>query len=64
MTGSVRLENYLSRRQLRWLGHVIRMPDGRLPEQALYGKLTVGERSSGGQKKQHKDHKKKSLAKV
>ena len=62
-TGSVSLENYLSRRQLRWLGHVIRMPDDRLPKQALYGQLTVGERSSGGQKKRHKDHMKKVLRK-
>ena len=36
--------------QLRWTGHVTRMPDERLPKKILYGK-----RSHGGQKKRYKD---------
>ena len=28
--------------QLRWTGRVVRMEDGRLPKDILYGQLTVG----------------------
>ena len=41
--------------QLRWTGHVTRMPDERLPKKILYGELQVGKRSHGGQKKRYKD---------
>ena len=41
----------LLHRQLRWLGHVIRMPHSRLPLCVLYGQLRLGRRSVGGQKK-------------
>ena len=34
--------------QLRWTGHVTRMPDERLPKKILYGELQVGKRSHGG----------------
>ena len=49
------LESLLGRRQLRWLGHVIRMDAERLPKQILYGELSSGRRGVGGQKKRHKD---------
>ena len=39
--------------QLRWTGHVTRMPDERLPKKALYGELQEGKRSQGGQKKRY-----------
>lgn len=54
-TASASLEGNLCRRQLRWLGHVIRMPSDRLPKQVLYGELVDGRRSAGGQKKRYKD---------
>ena len=47
--------------QLRWTGHVTRMPDERLPEKVLYGELQEGKRSQGGQKKRYKDTLKASL---
>ena len=47
--------------QLRWTVHVTRMPEERLPKKILYGKLQVGKRSHGGQKKRYKDTLKASL---
>ena len=47
--------------QLRWTGHVTRMPDERLPKKVLYGELQEGKRSQGGQKKHYKDTLKASL---
>ena len=47
--------------QLRWTGHVTRMPDERLPKKILYRELQVGKRSHGGQKKRYKDTLKASL---
>ena len=51
----------LMRSQLRWAGHVARMPDSRIPKQLLYGELSQGQRSRGGQKKRYKDTLKSSL---
>ena len=47
--------------QLRWTGHVTRMPDEQLPKKILYGELQVGKHSHGGQKKRYKDTLKASL---
>ena len=43
-------------RQLRLLGHVINMSDGRLPHRVPYGELRLGHRSVGGQKKRFNDY--------
>ncbi|XDV19733.1 hypothetical protein PO909_025152 [Leuciscus waleckii] len=42
--------------QLQWTGHVIRMPNTRLPKQILYSQLKEGTRATGGQKKRYKDN--------
>ena len=57
------IEAILTKRQLRWTGHVIRMPDNRLPKQILYGQLETGLRRPGGPKKRYKDQIKNSLKK-
>ena len=49
--------------QLRWTGHLIRMPDTRLPKQMLYSQLERGPRAPGGQKKRFKDNIKTTLKK-
>ena len=41
--------------QLRWIVHVIRMPNELLPKKVFYGELHEGKRSQGGQKKRYKD---------
>ena len=55
------LEEIILKRQLRWFGHVVRMPEDRLPRQVLYGELGDGKRSAGGQRKRYKDNTKRSL---
>ena len=50
------IESMLLHRQLRWLGHDIRMPHSRLPHYVLYGQLGLGHRSVGGHMKCFKDH--------
>ena len=57
------IEAVLTKRQLRWIGHIIRMPDNRLPKQILYGQLGTGHRRPGGPKKRYKDQIKNSLKK-
>jgi len=42
--------SYCKFAQLRWVGHVIRMPSNRLSHRILYGKLTNGQRLPGGPK--------------
>ena len=50
------LSKMITQTQLRWIGHVIRMPSIRLPRRVLYGQLTHGDRQRGGQKKRFSDH--------
>ena len=37
----------LRQRRLRWIGHVRRMEDGRIPKDLLYGELELGSRPVG-----------------
>ena len=60
-TGMSSIFTMLRKTQLCWAGHVVRMPDERLPKRILYGELLTGARSHGGQKKRFKDTLKASL---
>ena len=51
----------LSQRRLRWLGHVRRMADGRIPKDLLYGELSRGARSRGCPRLRFKDTCKRDL---
>ena len=46
-----RVDVMVMRRRLRWLGHVERMKDSRLPKCLLLCKPASGKRSAGGQKR-------------
>ena len=59
--GSLSINTILMKSQLRWAGHVVRMPDHRLPKHLLYGELQQGRRTQGGQRKRFKDTLKASL---
>ena len=60
-TESISIEATLAQRQLRWVGHTIRMPGCRLPRQVLYGQLLSASRKPGGQKLRYKDQLKGTL---
>ncbi|KAJ7324884.1 hypothetical protein JRQ81_017904, partial [Phrynocephalus forsythii] len=45
----------LKQRRLRWLGHVVRMDDGRIPKDLLYGELIKGKRPRGRPQLRYKD---------
>ena len=45
----------LRQRRLRWLGHVRRMEDGRIPKDILFGELALGRRTTGRPHLRYKD---------
>ena len=45
----------LAKRRLRWIGHVARMEDGRIPKDMLYGELATGSRPAGRPTLRYKD---------
>ncbi|XP_069745531.1 uncharacterized protein [Narcine bancroftii] len=55
------IESTLLKIQLRWVCHISRMEDHRLPKIVLYGELSTGHRDRGAPKKRYKDCLKKSL---
>ena len=52
--GMQSMHTVLKLAQLKWTGHVITMPDERLPKKVFYGELQEGKCSQGGQKKPSK----------
>ena len=61
--GIERVETMIRACRLKWLGHVARMPDDRLPKKLLFGKLEHGARHAGGQKRRWKDCVKEDMLK-
>ena len=57
------IEALIVKSQLRWCGHLVRMPDTRLPKRVFYSELKEGTRQRGGQRKRYKDNLKKYLRK-
>ena len=49
---------------LRWLGHVRRMNDGRIPKALLYGQVAHGRRHRGRPKLHYKDCCKREMKSV
>ena len=59
--GSLSMQLMLSQRRLRWLGHVHRMEDGRIPKDILFGELAMGRRPVGRPALRFKDVCKRDL---
>ena len=55
------VQTILAAKRLRWLGHIDRLPDHRLPKQVLYGELCKGSRPLGCPIKRFKDTCKRDL---
>ena len=49
------IEHHITRAQLRWYGHLVRMADDRIHNTVFYGELDAGHRTRGGQQKRYKD---------
>ena len=60
--GIVSMYTLLKQRRMHWLGHVVvRMDDGRIPEDLLYGELVQGKRSTDRPQLRFKDVCKRDL---
>jgi len=57
------MEHLIMQRQLRWVGHVIRMQSNQIPRRILYSELQQGQRAAGNQKKRFSDQLKATLRK-
>ena len=55
------IESLIYKSKLRWVGHILRMEDERIPKKLLYGELTTGKRPAHKPKKRYKDDIKHTL---
>ena len=62
MAESTSIEAVILKSRLRWVGHVIRMEDNRLPKQLMFGELASGKRKQGRPLKRFKDRVKSSMS--
>ncbi|BHF76400.1 hypothetical protein SprV_0501949800 [Sparganum proliferum] len=53
-TGILSIYTMLRQTQLRWIGHLVRMDDERLPKRLFYGDVATGSRRQGGQIRRYK----------
>ena len=60
-TGSTSMKDLLRQRRLRWLGHLCRMDDGRIPKDLLFSQLAIGTRPRGRPQLRYKDLCKRDL---
>ena len=58
------IHSLLMKRRLRWIGHVRRMDDGRIPKDIMFGELKEGKRKRGRPKLRYKDVVKRDLVKI
>ena len=57
------MEDLLIRNNLRWTGHLLRMPTDRLPRQVLYSQLPDGQQPRGRPRLRYKDTIKRNIKK-
>ena len=58
---STGIECMLMKSQLRWVGHIVRMGDTRIPKHLLYGKCSFGSRKTGRPLLRYKDRLKANI---
>ena len=56
LASCVSVESMVMSSQMRWVGHVVRMEDFRIPKQLFYGQLKEGKRPSHKPRKRYKDN--------
>ena len=64
MAKSTSIEAMILKSRLRWVGHVIRMEDNRLPKQMMFGELASGKRKQGRPLEGFKDCVKASISRA